>query len=138
MNRNEIVESLIEVDYLAEDEFLKVKETLTRIGIPCKKDNDRLKTLWQTAHILHKQGRYYIVHFKQLFLLDGKSDKTDFTQEDKERVSSIAKMLETWGLVKLITPITETFDKRVCIVPYKDKNNWSLQSKYNIGKKLDG
>ncbi|MDD5150429.1 MAG: translational repressor RegA [Flavobacterium sp.] len=137
MNRNDLVSTLIEVSALDPDGFLKVKETLTRIGIPCRKDTNDLPILWQTAHILHKQGKYYIVHFKQLFLLDGKTSKTDFTEEDADRVRSIAKMLSEWGLVKLIVPIEEHIEKRVCIVSYKDKNNWDLRSKYNIGKKLD-
>jgi hypothetical protein len=136
MNRDELVNTLIEVETLDPDGFLKVKETLTRIGIPCRKDNLEMPILWQTAHILHKQGRYYIVHFKQLFLLDGKAGKTDFTEEDEDRVRSIAKMMAEWGLVTLVTPITESIEKRVCIVAYKDKNNWDLRSKYNIGKKL--
>jgi hypothetical protein len=98
---------------------------------------DELPILWQTAHILHKQNRYYIVHFKQLFLLDGKKDKTDFNDDDKERINAIARMLDDWKLVKLKSKVEKCFDKRVCVVPFKEKFDWDLRSKYSIGKQLD-
>jgi len=114
------------------DDFLKIKETLTRIGVASKKD----KILYQSCHILHKQGRYFIVHFKELFALDGK--QADLTDNDLERRNVIAKLLSDWGLLKIIdsdlhqslAPLSQ-----VKVISYKEKNEWDLQSKYNIGKK---
>ena len=114
------------------DDFLKVRETLTRIGVASRKE----KTLYQSCHILHKQGKYYIVHFKELFALDGKP--ADIVENDIERRNTIAKLLEDWGLVRIIdksiitdqAPITQ-----IKIIAYKDRNNWELKAKYNIGKK---
>ena len=125
------IQSLVEVTLNDADDFLKVKETLTRIGIPSRKDN----TLYQSCHILHKQGKYYITHFKELFALDGKP--TDFSESDIARRNTIANLLAEWNLVKLvdvakslepIAPISQ-----VKIIVFKDKANWNLQSKYNIG-----
>ena len=123
---------LIEVTLNEKDDFLKVKETLTRIGLASKKDN----TLYQSCHILHKQGKYYIVHFKELFALDGK--QADLTDNDLERRNTIAKLLSDWGLVKIIdsnkfvelAPLSQ-----IKVIAYKDKHEWDLQTKYNIGKK---
>jgi hypothetical protein len=121
----------VEVTLNDADDFLKVKETLTRIGIPSRKDN----TLYQSCHILHKQGKYYITHFKELFALDGKP--TDFSESDIARRNTIANLLAEWNLVKLvdvaksIEPIAPI--SQVKIIVFKDKANWNLQSKYNIG-----
>jgi hypothetical protein len=126
-----IIQSLVEVTLNDADDFLKVKETLTRIGIPSRKDN----TLYQSCHILHKQGKYYITHFKELFALDGKP--TDFSESDIARRNTIANLLAEWNLVKLvdvaksIEPIAPI--SQVKIIVFKDKANWNLQSKYNIG-----
>lgn len=114
------------------DDFLKVRETLTRIGVASRKD----KTLYQSCHILHKQGKYYIVHFKELFALDGKP--ADIVENDLERRNTIAKLLEDWGLVKIIDKavITEQAPlTQIKIIAYKDRQNWALKAKYNIGKK---
>lgn len=113
--------------------FLKVKETLTRIGVSSKKD----KILYQSCHILHKQGRYAIIHFKELFALDGKI--TDFTNEDKARRNSIANLLAEWGLVTLEVP-KKTAEPvanmgLIKIISFDEKKEWQLVSKYNIGKK---
>ena len=128
-----IIESLLEVKIGEEEDFLKIKETLTRIGVASRKD----KKLYQSCHILHKQGKYFIVHFKELFALDGKP--TDFTVEDKGRRNTIAFLLEEWGLIKIIEPekFTEvrTPMNQVKILPHKEKDEWELVAKYNIGRK---
>lgn len=124
---------LIEVRLPDPDNFLKVRETLSRIGVASKKD----KTLYQSCHILHKQGRYYIIHFKQLFLLDGKS--SDFSDEDKARLNTIANLLKEWNLVELVDarksaePVVPL--SYIKIISYKEKNEWNLVTKYSIGKK---
>lgn len=129
LNLNE----LIEVTLPEPDNFLKVKETLSRIGIASKKD----KTLYQSCHILHKQGSYFIVHFKQMFLLDGK--KSDFSIEDQARLNTIANLLDEWGLIKLVDkdkssdPIAPL--SQIKVLPYKEKSEWNLVTKYSIGKK---
>jgi len=128
-----LVESLLEVKIGEEEDFLKIKETLTRIGVASRKE----KKLYQSCHILHKQGRYYIVHFKELFALDGKP--TDFTDEDKGRRNTIALLLEEWGLIK-IADVKDVKDLRsplsqIKILPFKEKNEWELVAKYNIGRK---
>lgn len=128
-----LIESMIEVTLAHKDDFLKVKETLTRIGVASRKDN----TLYQSCHILHKQGKYYITHFKELFALDGK--ETDFSENDISRRNTIANLLAEWGLVTLansekssapIAPISQ-----IKVISFKDKDKWNLQSKYNIGHK---
>ena len=128
-----ILETLVEVRLGEEDDFLKVRETLTRIGVASRKD----KTLYQSCHILHKQGKYYIVHFKELFALDGKP--SDFSEEDKGRRNTITKLLSDWGLVAIVDQekITElqTPLNQIKILPFKEKNEWSLVTKYNIGRK---
>lgn len=127
------ISELVEVTLPDPDNFLKVRETLSRIGVASKKD----KTLYQSCHILHKQGRYYIVHFKQLFLLDGK--QSDFTDDDKGRLNTIANLLSEWGLVNLVdkdksaNPVAPL--SQVKIISHKEKNDWNLVAKYNIGKK---
>lgn len=127
-----LVEHLVEVRLKQEDDFLKVRETLTRIGVASKKTN----TLFQSCHILHKQGKYYIVHFKELFDLDGKP--TDFTSEDKQRRNTITNLLSDWGLVEVVKDdaITDTIPvSRIKIIPFNQKDQWELVAKYNIGKK---
>ena len=128
-----ILETLVEVRLGEEDDFLKVRETLTRIGVASRKD----KTLYQSCHILHKQGKYYIVHFKELFALDGKP--SDFSEEDKGRRNTITKLLSDWGLIAIVDQekITElqTRLNQIKILPFKEKNEWSLVTKYNIGRK---
>jgi len=127
------VDSLIEVKIAEEEDFLKIKETLTRIGVASRKD----QKLYQSCHILHKQGKYYIVHFKELFALDGKP--SDFTAEDKGRRNTIIQLLEEWGLVKVVEADSIKDPKapmsQVKIIPHKDKANWILEAKYNIGRK---
>ena len=128
-----ILETLVEVRLGEEDDFLKVRETLTRIGVASRKD----KTLYQSCHILHKQGKYYIVHFKELFALDGKP--SDFSEEDKGRRNTITKLLSDWGLIAIVDleKVTEpqTPLNQIKILPFKEKNEWSLVTKYNIGRK---
>lgn len=125
-------DSMLEVDLLEPDNFLKIRETLTRIGVASKKE----KSLYQSCHILHKQGRYFIVHFKELFALDGK--EANISIGDVERRNTIAKLLEDWGLLKIILP--SKAEKRVSlsqikVVSFKEKSEWSLVAKYTIGKK---
>ena len=128
-----MIDSLVEVELHSEYSFLKVKETLTRIGIASRKDNK----LFQSCHILHKQGKYYIVHFKELFMLDGKINNYD--EEDKARRNTIVKLLDEWGLIKVVNPdsIKEPVAplSQIKIIAYKDKDNWDLVAKYSIGKK---
>lgn len=122
----------LEVTLTHPDDFLKVRETLTRIGVASRKD----KVLYQSCHILHKQGRYFIVHFKELFALDGK--QADLTDNDLQRRNTIAKLLVDWGLVKInesklfldTAPLSQ-----IKVIAFKDKEDWDLQTKYNIGKK---
>ena len=118
-----------------QDDFLKVRETLTRIGVASKKE----KILYQSCHILHKQGRYYIVHFKELFALDGKP--TDISENDLSRRNAIANLLEDWGLITLVdkksTQIPEPiFLSQIKILSHKEKGEWQLIPKYNIGNKV--
>ena len=128
-----IVDSLIEVKIAEEEDFLKIKETLTRIGVASRKD----QKLYQSCHILHKQGKYYIVHFKELFVLDGKP--SDFTSEEKGRRNTIIELLAEWGLIKVVEEDLIKDPKapmsQVKIIPHKDKENWTLEAKYNIGRK---
>jgi len=124
---------MVEVTLNNAEDFLKVRETLTRIGIASRKD----KKLYQSCHILHKQKRYFIVHFKELFALDGKP--SNFSDEDKGRRNTIANLLEQWGLVKILNKkmVEENMApiSHVKIISHKEKNDWILESKYNIGKK---
>jgi hypothetical protein len=127
-------EGYVPLEILLEDpeNFLKVKETLSRIGVASKKDN----TLYQSCHILHKQGRYFITHFKELFALDGKA--ADFSDNDLERRNTIAKLLQEWGLIKIVNE-ADSLEfaplSQVKIISYKEKKEWNLVPKYNIGKK---
>jgi len=125
--------SLVEVTLSQEDDFLKVRETLTRIGIASRKD----MKLYQSCHILHKQGKYYIVHFKELFSLDGKP--SNFSDSDRARRNTITNLLSEWGLVKLVDS-QKTVDpvaplSQIKVLPYKERDKWELVAKYNIGKK---
>lgn len=131
---NSLVDSLLEIKLSKEDDFLKVKETLTRIGVSSKKE----KKLYQSCHILHKKGKYYIVHFKELFLLDGL--ESDITETDIGRRNTISKLLEEWGLLAVVdkdklnailTPLNQ-----IKIIPHKEKSDWQLVPKYHIGKKF--
>lgn len=125
-------ESMLEIILPTPDNFLKVKETLTRIGVASKKD----KKLYQSAHILHKQGRYFIVHFKELFILDNKT--SNISVSDIDRRNAIAILLEDWGLLKIVSkPDTNTQSilSQIKIVSYKEKVEWELVPKYNIGQK---
>ena len=128
------IKDLVEITLSQEDDFLKVRETLTRIGVASKKD----RTLYQSCHILHKKGQYYVVHFKELFALDGKP--TDLTENDLSRRNAIVKLLEDWELVKVVrkeqieTP-APIFLSQIKILSHKEKRDWQLVPKYNIGKK---
>lgn len=124
---------LVEIKLEEPDDFLKVRETLSRIGLDPRRD----KTLYQSCHILHKQGRYYVVHFKELFLLDNKP--SDFTEEDLARRNTIANLLAEWGLVTLLDPEKSRSPtvpiSQVKIIPFREKSEWRLITKYTIGKK---
>jgi len=128
------IADLVEVTLKEQDDFLKVRETLTRIGVASKKEN----ILYQSCHILHKQGKYYIVHFKELFALDGKP--SDISENDLSRRNAITKLLQDWGLCKVVnmkqieTP-EPIFLSQIKILSHKEKNDWNLVPKYNIGKK---
>ena len=123
---------LVEVKLDHPDDFLKIRETLSRIGVASRKD----KTLYQSCHILHKQGKYYIVHFKEMFLLDGK--RSDFTEDDKARRNTIANLLHEWELLDLAdeskteTPVTTL--NQIKVLSHKEKSDWNLVTKYTIGK----
>lgn len=127
------VDQMIEVTLNEQDDFLKVRETLTRIGIASRKDN----TLYQSCHVLHKQGKYYIVHFKELFALDGKP--ANFDDGDRSRRNTIANLLSDWGLIELVdkeksaSPVAPM--SQIKIIPHKDKDQWTLEAKYTIGRK---
>ena len=134
MEENKIIEwtpsLMLEVTLNEPDDFLKVRETLTRIGVASRKDNK----LYQSCHILHKQGRYFIVHFKELFLLDGK--KSNLEENDLARRNTIATLISDWGLVSIdnketVQPLAPL--RQIKIIPFKEKNNWELCPKYNIG-----
>ena len=123
---------MVEVSLGEPDDFLKVRETLTRIGVASRKE----RKLYQSCHILHKQGRYYIVHFKELFALDGK--KTNLTVNDVQRRNRIAQLLSDWGLVSVVeaTSIEDIAPlNQIKVLSFKDKDEWTLESKYNIGRK---
>ena len=136
MEENKLIEwtpnDMLEVTLNEPDDFLKIKETLTRIGVASRKDNK----LYQSCHILHKQGRYFIVHFKELFLLDGK--KSNLEENDIARRNTISTLMSDWGLLTIenkdnthpLAPL-----RQIKIIPYKDKENWELCPKYNIGNK---
>ena len=130
-----VVNTFIEIEPLTSEIFLKVKETLTRIGITSNRLSDNNKpTLWQSCHIFQKKGKYYIVHFKELFLLDRKIDI--IPEIDLKRTEGIAKLLETWGLIKIKSNLDfQQYESSLFnIIPYKDKNKWNLKAKYTFGK----
>jgi hypothetical protein len=125
-------EDMVEVLLKEPDDFLKVRETLTRIGVASRKE----KKLYQSCHILHKKGKYYIVHFKELFALDRKD--TNFSLNDFQRRNRIVQLLSDWGLITLVKPdqIEDAAPlNQIKVIAYKDKAEWTLESKYNIGKK---
>ena len=128
-----VVETLVEVKLPDEDAFLKIKETLSRIGVASNKN----KTLYQSVGILHKQGKYYLVHFKQMFELDGKA--SDFNDDDLGRLNTICNLLQDWGLVTVVDPkkIKSPRAKMstIKVIPFKEKEKWNLVEKYSIGKK---
>jgi hypothetical protein len=126
--------NMLEVQLKEPDDFLKVRETLTRIGVASRKD----KKLFQSCHILHKQGRYFITHFKELFALDGK--EANLTENDIERRNTIAQLLGDWGLIAIVN--TEVAENKaplsqIKVLSFKEKDEWDLQAKYNIGKKIE-
>ena len=127
------IDEMVECTLAEPDDFLKIRETLTRIGVASRKD----KTLFQSCHILHKQGRYFIVHFKELFALDGKP--TNFSENDQARRNTIANLLAEWGLLTLVTPDLSKQPvapiSQIKVLPFKEKDQWNLTAKYNIGKK---
>ena len=125
-------DDMVEVSLKEPDDFLKVRETLTRIGVASRKE----KKLYQSCHILHKKGQYYIVHFKELFALDGK--KANLSENDVQRRNRIIKLLSDWGLVEIVDPSTIVDAaplSQIKVIAYKEKSEWNLESKYNIGKK---
>ena len=126
-----LVSELVEITFPEKDDFLKIRETLSRIGVASRKDNE----LFQSCHILHKRGKYYIVHFKELFALDGK--ESSISENDIARRNAIARLLEEWKLLKIVkseqasTPLAPM--SQIKVLPHKEKNEWSLVAKYNIG-----
>ena len=123
---------MVEVTLSEPDDFLKVRETLTRIGVASRKE----KKIYQSCHILHKQGKYYIVHFKELFALDGKN--TNFSTNDLQRRNRIAQLLSDWGLISIVnkTMVEDLAPlNQIKVLSFKDKDEWTLESKYNIGRK---
>jgi len=125
-------EQMLEIGLKEPDDFLKVRETLSRIGVASRKE----RKLYQSCHILHKQGRYYIVHFKELFALDGK--KTNLSENDISRRNTIANLLKDWGLVEIfgkaesVAPLSQ-----IKVLSFREKSEWTLETKYNIGKKKE-
>ena len=126
-------EQMLEVVLKEPDDFLKIRETLSRIGVASRKE----KTLFQSCHILHKQGKYYIVHFKELFALDGKD--TNLSENDIARRNTISNLLADWGLVDVISKseVEAAPLSQIKVISFKDKENWKLETKYNIGKKKE-
>ena len=126
------IDEMVECTLAEPDDFLKIRETLTRIGVASRKD----KTLFQSCHILHKQGKYYIVHFKELFALDGK--ETNISENDVARRNTITQLLADWGLVSIIginelkAPLSQ-----IKVISFKEKSEWILETKYNIGKNIE-
>jgi hypothetical protein len=130
---NELLDKLIEVKIGEEEDFLKIKETLTRIGVASRKENK----LYQSCHIFHKQGKYYIVHFKEMFVIDGKP--SNFSDEDKGRRNKIIELLQDWGLLRVVEPdkIKDPLASisQIKIISHKEKADWVLEAKYNMGRK---
>ena len=125
------IENMLEISFNENDDFLKIRETLTRIGVASRKD----RTLYQSCHILHKRGKYYLVHFKELFALDGKD--SSITENDLARRNAIARLLEEWKLLKIVKPEQASTPlapmSQIKVLPHKEKNEWSIVAKYNIG-----
>ena len=136
MQDNKLIENwspvdMVEVSLKEPDDFLRIKETLTRIGATSRQPEN---TLYQSCHILHKQGRYFIVHFKELFLLDSRS--SNFTENDRDRRNTIAELLAEWELLELVNPeqtASKASVKQIKIVPFREKCDWNLEAKYTIG-----
>ena len=125
-------DKMLEVSLKEPDDFLKVRETLSRIGVSSRKE----KKLYQSCHILHKQGKYYIVHFKELFALDGK--ETNLTENDIGRRNRIASLLKDWGLINISSEVQNMSPlSQIKIISFKEKSEWTLETKYNIGKTKD-
>ena len=125
-------EQMLEVGLKEPDDFLKVRETLSRIGVASRKE----RKLYQSCHILHKQGRYFIVHFKELFALDGK--RTNLSDNDIARRNTIANLLKDWGLINVIGEVSEVAPlSQIKVLSFQEKNDWILETKYNIGKKKE-
>ena len=123
---------MLEISLKEPDDFLKVRETLSRIGVASRKE----KKLYQSCHILHKQGRYFLAHFKELFALDGK--QTNLSENDIARRNTIANLLKDWGLVEVLGKTESSAPlSQIKVISYKEKSNWILETKYNIGKKRD-
>ena len=135
MNENEnLVKDLVEITFPEKDDFLKIRETLTRIGVASRREQE----LFQSCHILHKRGKYYITHFKELFALDGKA--SNFSENDAERRNTITQLLSDWGLIAILNK--EIAEKKaplsqIKVLSFKEKGEWDLQAKYNIGKKIE-
>ena len=136
MDEIDLVKDLVEITFPEKDDFLKIRETLSRIGVASRKE----KELFQSCHILHKKGKYYIVHFKELFKLDGK--QTNFDESDLGRRNTIIDLLRQWNLVKVLdsNQISEPRAplSQIKVISFKEKNEWLLETKYNIGKKKEG
>tara|TARA_Y100001937_G_C7000742_1_gene276337 strand:+ start:336 stop:743 length:408 start_codon:yes stop_codon:yes gene_type:complete len=134
MDEADLIQDLVEITFPEKDDFLKIRETLSRIGVASRKE----KELFQSCHILHKKGKYYIVHFKELFKLDGK--QTNFDESDMGRRNTIVDLLRQWNLVKVLNP-QQILDPRaplsqIKVIPYKEKNEWKLTQKYSIGNNI--
>jgi hypothetical protein len=129
---NASVDSMVEVRLHSAEDFLKIRETLTRIGVASRRD----RVLFQSCHILHKKGKYYLVHFKEMFALDGKP--SNISENDLQRRNAIAKLLEEWGLITIINPQLMIDNiapiHQIKIISYREKEDWELVSKYNMGK----
>ncbi len=133
--KNWVPADMLEVTLNEPDDFLKIRETLTRIGVASRKDNK----LFQSCHILHKQGRYFIVHFKELFLLDGKP--SNLIENDVQRRNTIATLLADWGLINIVNPeVAKDLAplRQIKVIPFKEKTQWELCPKYNIGNSNNG
>ena len=134
MDETDLIQDLVEITFPEKDDFLKIRETLSRIGVASRKE----KELFQSCHILHKKGKYYIVHFKELFKLDGK--ETNFDESDLGRRNTIIDLLRQWNLVKVLNP-QQILDPRaplsqIKVIPYKEKSEWKLTQKYSIGSNI--
>jgi len=134
MDETDLIQDLVEITFPEKDDFLKIRETLSRIGVASRKE----KELFQSCHILHKKGKYYIVHFKELFKLDGK--QTNFDESDVGRRNTIIDLLRQWSLVKVLNP-QQILDPRaplsqIKVIPYKEKSEWKLTQKYSIGNTI--